>query len=41
MRLPAAVKGDPVKASFKDGVLNIEMPKTEESKQKSAQIKVS
>ena len=41
VRLPAAVKGDPVKASFKDGVLNIEMPKTEESKQKSAQIKVS
>jgi HSP20 family protein len=41
VRLPAAVKGDQVKASFKEGVLNIELPKTEESKQKPIQIKVS
>ena len=40
VRLPATVKADQVEASFKAGVLHIEMPKTEESKQKSIQIKV-
>ena len=40
VRLPTAVKADQVQASFKDGVLHIELPKTEESKQKSIRIKV-
>jgi HSP20 family protein len=40
VRLPAPVKGDQVEASFKDGVLNIQLPKTEEAKQKSIRIKV-
>ena len=40
VRLPASVKADQVQASFKDGVLHIEMPKTEEAKQKSIRIKV-
>ena len=40
VRLPATVKADQVEASFKDGVLRIEMPKTEEARQKSIRIKV-
>jgi len=40
VRLPASVKADQIEASFKDGVLQITMPKTEESKQKSIRIKV-
>jgi HSP20 family protein len=40
VRLPAAVKADQVQASFKNGVLQIEMPKTEEAKTKSVHIKL-
>jgi HSP20 family protein len=40
VRLPATVKADQVKASFKNGVLQIEMPKTEEAKEKTVRIKV-
>jgi len=38
-RLPANVNSNKVEASFKDGVLEIKMPKTEESKQKKITIK--
>ena len=38
--LPAAVKADAVKATFKDGVLEVRLPKTEEAKQKVVKVKV-
>lgn len=38
--LPTSVKADKVKASFKDGVLNITLPKTEEAKPKEIPIAV-
>lgn len=37
--LPAYVNGDQAKASFKDGILDITLPKTEISKRKSIEIK--
>jgi len=37
-RLPDNVKGDASKASFKDGVLEIRVPKTKEAKQKKITI---
>ena len=40
IRLPAPVKPDKVEATFKNGVLTVELPKTEESKAKSVKIKV-
>ena len=40
VRLPATVKADQVNASFKNGVLRIELPKTEDAKQKAVHIKV-
>ena len=40
VRLPATVKADRVNASFKNGVLHIELPKTGEARQKSVHIKV-
>ncbi len=40
VRLPAAVKGDEVDASFKNGVLTVSLPKIEESKTRSVKIKV-
>jgi len=39
--LPDAVKADKVDASYKDGVLSLTIPKSEESKPKSIDIKVS
>ena len=39
--LPEAVKSDKVDASYKDGVLLLEIPKAEEAKPKSINIKVS
>ncbi len=39
-RLPAGVQADKVSASFKKGVLKIELPKTEESKKKQIEIKI-
>lgn len=38
--LPSEVKADQVKASFKNGVLEVRMPKTEEAKKKAVTIKV-
>jgi HSP20 family protein len=38
--LPAEVKTDKAKASFKNGVLEIKVPKTEEAKKKGRKIKV-
>ena len=38
--LPSDVKQDQVKASFKDGVLEIRMPKTEEARKKETKIKI-
>ena len=39
--LPAEVKPDQVKATFKDGILQIRLPKTEESKRKATSIKIN
>ncbi len=36
IELPCEVKSDQVKASFKDGVLEVRMPKTEEAKKKKS-----
>ena len=38
--LPCEVKSDEIKASFKDGVLEIRVPKTEEAKKKSIAVKI-
>ncbi len=38
--LPSDVKADQVKASFKSGVLEVRMPKTEEAKKKATIIKI-
>ncbi len=38
--LPADVKTDKIKSTFKDGVLEITMPKSEEAKSKEVKIKV-
>lgn len=38
--LPSEVKSDQIKANFKDGVLEIRLPKTEEAKQKSVAVKI-
>lgn len=40
IELPAEVKADQVKALFKDGVLEIRLPKTEAAKKKSIQVKI-
>jgi HSP20 family protein len=38
--LPREVEGDKVKASYKDGVLNIFLPKSAQAKEKEIQIKI-
>jgi HSP20 family protein len=38
--LPADVQGDKVKASFKNGVLEVRLPKTEAAKAKEVKVKV-
>lgn len=38
--LPCEVKSGEIKASFKDGVLEVRMPKTEEAKKKSISVKI-
>lgn len=38
--LPSDVKADQVKASFKNGVLEVRMPKTEEAKKKAVTVKI-
>jgi HSP20 family protein len=40
VELPAQVKTDQAKASFKDGILEIRLPKTEEAKQKTTKVKI-
>jgi HSP20 family protein len=40
VRLPAPVAQDKVKASFKNGVLTISLPKTEEAKQKAIPVTI-
>jgi HSP20 family protein len=40
VRLPREVKGDKIKANYKDGVLRITLPKSEEAKKKEIKIKV-
>ncbi|CAI4033848.1 Hsp20/alpha crystallin family protein [Nitrospira tepida] len=40
IELPSEVQADKVKASFKDGVLEIRLPKTEEAKRKERTIRV-
>ena len=40
VRLPAPVAQDQIKASFKNGVLTINLPKTEEAKQKAIPVTV-
>jgi len=41
VQLPGEVKSDKINASYKDGVLNITLPKSEEAKKKEVKIKVS
>ena len=40
-RLPASVEVDKIKASFKDGVLNLQLPKTENAKPKEIPIAIA
>jgi HSP20 family protein len=40
LQLPKDVQADKVKASFKNGVLEVRMPKTEEAKAKEIKVKV-
>ena len=39
--LPSAVKADKVEAAYKDGILTVEVPKADEAKPKSIEVKVS
>ncbi len=39
--LPSSVQGDKIEASYKDGVLAVDIPKAEEAKVKEIQVKVS
>ena len=41
VRLPGEVKSDKISASYKNGVLNISLPKSEEAKKKEVKIKVA
>jgi len=40
IRLPKDVQGDKIKASYKEGVLRIALPKSEDAKKKEIKIKV-
>jgi len=40
LELPADVHADKVKASFKNGILEVRLPKTEEAKSKEIKVKV-
>ena len=40
VELPKDVHADKVKASFKNGILEVRMPKTEEAKSKEIKVKV-
>jgi HSP20 family protein len=41
IELPTAVKAEQVKATFKEGVLEVRLPKTEEAKQKTIQVAIT
>jgi HSP20 family protein len=40
LELPTEVQTDKVKAAFKNGILEIRLPKTEEAKKKETKVKV-
>jgi HSP20 family protein len=40
VELPREVQADKVKASFKNGILEIRLPKTEEAKTKEIKVKI-
>jgi len=40
LELPASVHGEKVKAAFKNGILEVRMPKTEEAKAKEIKVKI-
>ncbi|HUL29511.1 MAG TPA: Hsp20/alpha crystallin family protein [Thermodesulfobacteriota bacterium] len=40
LRLPADVRGDKISASYKNGILKVALPKSEEAKKKEIKIKV-
>lgn len=40
VQLPTGVKTDQVKATFKNGILEVRMPKTEEAKKKAISVKI-
>jgi HSP20 family protein len=40
LQLPCAVKADKVKATFKDGILEVKLPKTEEAKKRHVTVKI-
>ena len=39
--LPSAVKSDKVFAAYKDGILNVEVPKADEAKPRNIEVKIS
>ncbi len=41
LRIPADVKADAIEASYKDGVLEVHLPKSEESKPRRIEVKVA
>ena len=40
LQLPCAVKADKVKATFKDGILEVKLPKTEDAKKRHVTVKI-
>ena len=40
LQLPCAVKADKVKATFKNGILEVKLPKTEEAKKRHVTVKI-
>ncbi|MDH5564514.1 MAG: Hsp20/alpha crystallin family protein, partial [Nitrospirota bacterium] len=40
LQLPCAVKSDKAKATFKNGVLEVKLPKTEEAKKRHVTVKI-
>ncbi|HEX2928460.1 MAG TPA: Hsp20/alpha crystallin family protein, partial [Candidatus Binatia bacterium] len=40
VELPKEVRADKIKASFKNGILEVRMPKTEEAKAKEVKVKI-
>ncbi|MDH5699558.1 MAG: Hsp20/alpha crystallin family protein [Nitrospirota bacterium] len=40
LQLPCAVKADKVKATFKNGILEVKLPKTEDAKKRHVTVKI-